>query len=62
MFCPIKHLSPKDSPTCKCNPHCAWAIRESDTYACAFSVLAAKDGETHLTYNVGRLPSKHERP
>ena len=63
MFCPIKHLSPKDSPTSKCNPHCAWAIKRDDLYACAFAVMAASGDEPYVTYNVAKLPAdRHERP
>ena len=63
MFCPIKHLSPKDSPTDKCNPNCAWAIKRGDLYACAFAVMAAKGDEPYVTYNASKLLRKrHELP
>lgn len=61
MFCPIKHLSPKSSPTDQCNPNCAWAIRQGEECICAFTVIAVKGLDTPVSYNVGKLKDHHGR-
>ena len=66
MFCPIKHLSLKDSPTDQCNPHCAWAIGDGTEYACAFAVIAASASSEALShevsYNVQEISGRYGRP
>lgn len=68
MFCPIKHLSLKDSPTDQCNPNCAWAIKKAcGVYACSVAVMATEclpSDPKPLTpvYNVQEMPGRYGRP